>query len=347
MRFDVERNHLAALLTQVTKAVNSRNTVPVLACVRLVNEGTRLTATATNLDIEITGSIESSGDAGATCVDAKLLAGIVAKLPGGTVAIEADGNTATVKSGRSRFKLSTLPVEDFPTLEAGEFTAEFETDPSALFAPVAFAMSEEQTRFYLCGIYLQPTAVTATDGHRLSTVAHEFGVDFEPVIVPSGTVAIAPKGKTKVRLSNRKIQFVTDNAVITSRLIDGTYPDYERVIPRNQGNVAVFDNAALRAAADRVSLVSKDKTPTVRLDLTSEEITITARGEGEGRDVVACAYDGPAQAVGFNAGYLAAVLGSLPAGEIRMAVGEANGPIVFTSDSAPEQRVVLMPVRVS
>lgn len=342
------RHDLARLLGSVTKAVQSRNTIPILAMVRLAADNGKLTVTGTDLNIEIAGHIEAEGTL-SCCVDAKLLAGAVGKAAGEFITLEQDGNDVVVKAGRSRFKLPSLPIADFPNLDAGTFTAEFEADPAALFAPVAFAMSDEQTRYYLCGAYLEPKAVTATNGHKLSSVAHalpEFGfADGKGVIVPAATVALAPKGTCTVRLNERKIQFVADDVTITSSLVDGTYPDYERVIPRGLENVAVYDAATMKAAADRVAIVSQDKTPSVRLDLTSEEITLTSRGNGEAVDVVACAYDGPAQAVGFNAVYLSAVLSSLPAGEIRMTVGDCMGPVVFTSDAAPDQRVVCMPQR--
>lgn len=338
------RHELARLLGSVTKAVQSRNTIPILAMVRLVASDGKLTVTGTDLKIEIAGHIEAEGDL-AACVDAKLLAGAVGKATGDSITLEQDGNDVVLRAGRSRFKLPSLPVDDFPILDAGTFTAEFEADPAALFGPVAFAMSDEQTRYYLCGAYLEPKAVTATNGHKLSSVKHDLP-EFAPVIVPSDTVALAPKGKCTVRINERKIQFVADDVTITSSLVDGSYPDYERVIPRGLDNVAVYDAAAMKAAADRVAIVSQDRTPSVLLDLTSDEIALTSRGNGEANDVVPCAYDGPEQTVGFNARYLAEVLSSLPAGEVRMAVGDCMGPVVFTSEAAPAQRVVLMPQRV-
>ncbi|MFC3206846.1 DNA polymerase III subunit beta [Aquamicrobium soli] len=340
----IERHALARLLTSVTKAVPGRNTIPILATVRLVGKDGKLTVTGTDLDIEIAGSIPADGEL-ATCVDAKLFAAAIGKIAGTEVELAIEDNVLVVKSGRSRYKLATLPVCDFPTMNYGDFAVEFEADMASMFAPVAYAMSDEATRYYLCGAYLEPKAVTATNGHKLSTVAHELP-DFAPVIVPSATVALAPKGSAKVRLSGTKIQFVTDDFTLTSKLIDGTYPDYERVIPRNLANIVVVDSAALKSAADRVAIVATDRTPSVRLDLTSEEVTVSSRGDSEATDVVPCVYDGPAQAVGFNAHYLVEVLGSLPAGPVKMAVGDCMGPVVFTSDAAPQQRVVCMPQRV-
>lgn len=346
------RHDLARLLGSVTKAVSSRNTIPVLATVRLIADGQKLTATATNLDVEISGSIEvDTPEPLEACVDAKLLSAAVGKASSEDLTIETEPGNIVVKSGRSRTKLPALPVDDFPTMEAGKFAVEFEADPAALLAPVAFAMSDEQTRFYLCGAYLEPAAVTATNGHKLITIAQELP-EFDAsigagVIVPAETVHLAPRGAAKIRLSERMIQFVADDVTLTSKLVDGSFPDYRRVVPTTRENVAVFDNATMKAAADRVAIVSQDKTPSVRLDLTTEEITLTARGSGEANDVVSCAYDGPDQAVGFNARYLAEVLGSLPAGKVRMAVNDCMGPVVFTSDAAPECVVVCMPQRVS
>lgn len=340
----LERQPLLRLLASVTKAVPGRNTIPILATVRLIGKDGKLTVTGTDLDIEIAGSIPADGEL-AACVDAKLFAAAIGKIAGTEVELAVEDNVLVVKSGRSRYRIQTLPVDDFPTMSTGEFTAEFEADMASMFAPVAYAMSDEVTRYYLCGAYLEPRAVTATNGHKLSTVAHTLP-DFAPVIVPSATVALAPKGNAKVRLSGTKIQFVTDDVTLTSKLIDGTYPDYERVIPRDLANVVVVDSAALKAAADRVAIVSINKTPSVRLDLSSEEVTISARGDSEATDTVPCAYDGPAQVVGFNAHYLVEVLGGLPAGPVKMAVGDCMGPVVFTSDAAPNQRVVLMPQRI-
>jgi DNA polymerase-3 subunit beta len=340
----ISKHDLARLLSSVTKAVESRNTIPILGTVRLVADGTTLQATATNLDIEITGSVPTDGTL-AACVDAKLLAAAVGKAAAGELTIEEEPGYVVVKAGRSRAKLPTLPLEDFPTIEHGEFTTEFETDPAALFAPVAFAMGTDSERFYLCGAYLEPTAVTATNGHKLSNVQLELP-EFEPVIVPAATVALAPKGKCKVRLSQSKIQFITDGFTMTSRLIDGTFPDYRRVIPTNLENTATFDGAKLKAAAEYVAIVSQDKEPAVRLDLTSEEITLAARGTGEANDVVPCTYNGPVQTVGFNARYLAECLNSLPAGDVDMSIQDGTGPVVFTSKAAPQQRVVCMPRRV-
>ncbi|MBZ9973478.1 DNA polymerase III subunit beta [Mesorhizobium sp. BR-1-1-8] len=339
------RHEFARLLTAVAKAVPTRNTIPILTCVKLIAASGKLTATTTDLDVEITGSIEAEGDF-ASCIDAKLLAGIVAKVTGDTIELETDDKGATLKAGRSKFKLETLPVEDFPTLDHGKFTAEFEADLHALFASVAFAMSQEATRHYLCGIYLQPDAVTATDGHRLATRKVDAVGKFKPVIVPRYLVPLLPAGKTTVRLSSGKIQIASDTSVITSRLVEGTFPDYERVIPSGNDKIAVVDADALRQAAGRVALISNERGKGVRLVVSKDGIGLWARGSGEAEDLVDAEYEGDQVEVGMNAQYLADILTAMPDGAANVAIADGGSPVLFTSPSDASLRIVGMPMRV-
>lgn len=343
MRLD--RLQFARLLATVTKAVPSRNTIPVLATVRLVAADGKLTATATDLDMEIAGSIEAEGDF-AACIDAKLLTGIISKLSGDEIDLTSDGATVTLKAGRSKFKLEALPVADFPTLEHGEFTTEFEADLSGLFAPVAFAMSDEKTRYYLCGIYLQPGAVTATDGHRMASRATDKLGAFEPVIVPRWLVPILPAGKATVRLSSGKIQVASETATITSRLVEGTYPDYERVMPKNNDKIVMFDADELRKAAARVAMISSERAKGVKLAVSSEGIALFARGSGEAEDSVSGEYEGEPVEVGINAQYLADILTAMPGGACHMAVADPGSPVLFTSPADASLRIVGMPMRI-
>lgn len=343
----IAKNDLARLLSSVTKAVEKSN-VPILATVRLVADGTSLHATATNLDIEITGSIPADG-ALSCCVDAKLLSGIVAKA-GSDVTLEHDGNTLTVKSGRSRFKLPTLPVEDFPDLTAGEFTTTFEADLSSVFAGVAFAVSTEETRYYLNGVYLEPTAATATDGHRLAHVATELPA-FEPVIVPSKTVALWPKGAARVSLSSTKIRVQTADAAggdltMTSKLIDGTYPDYQRVIPTGNDKHVLADKAALQAAVARVSTVADQRGRAVKLEIASGQVGLSVRGDAEATDSVEVDYSGEPLEIGFNSAYLAEILANVPGETVRIALADSGSPTLFTAPDVDGALAVLMPMRV-
>lgn len=353
MRVSIPKNDLARLVSSTAKAVESRNTLPILACVRLVVASGRVTATATDLEIEIQASAPcEAAEDGGFCVDAKLLAGIVSKAAGDTIAIDYDGSEATLKAGRSKFKLPTLPAEDFPKLDAGTFGASFEADLSALFAPVQFAMSDEETRYYLRGVFLQPGAATATDGHRLATRAFDPLGEFEPVIIPRKTVGILPKGAATVELSSTKIRLTAGGMQMTSRLIDGTFPDYERVIPGGNDKVVTFDGDALKAAVTRVAVVSNERGKSVKLTVREEEIELWQRGEGEATDSVPASYRGPALraaddplSIGFNGSYLADALGALPAGQVDLAIADAGSPALLTSQAAEGLRIVCMPMR--
>jgi len=348
----IQRHDLARLLAATTKVVESRNTIPILSTVRLVADGGRLTATATDLDIEVTGSAPAEG-ALSVCIDARLLTGIVNKLAGDMVEITTSDNTATIKAGRSRFSLPTLPIDDFPTMATGDWSAEFEADLSALFAPCHFAVSTEETRYYLNGIYLhvldgQLTAV-ATDGHRLArNYGPEHGGGFDGIIIPRKTVGIVPKGAVSVRLSATKIQFVSGDTVITSKLIDGTFPDYQRVIPSGNDKLVTFDVPAMKQAAERVSVVSSERGRAVKLTFADNQATLEVSNpdSGSATEEIAIAYDGEPIEIGFNASYLTELVAQFPAGDVTMALADSGSPTLFTSKAAEGLLCVLMPMRV-
>lgn len=344
------KQDLSRLLSQVTKAVNSRNTIPILGHVRLVATNGTLTATATDLDLEITGSIPVEGNDCAFTVDAKMLAGIVGKLSGDTVTIEPADNRATVKAGRSRFTLDTLPVDDFPSMSAGEFATEFDVDLAALVAPVQFAISTEETRYYLNGVYFHTAegrlAAVATDGHRLSRHYGEPRDHFDGVILPRKLVSILPKGNVRVSLSARKVRIRADETTITSCVIDGTFPDYQRVIPTGNDRIATFDGDEMAKAAARVQAVSAERERSVKLTIAPDEIGLWLRGDGEAQDAVACTFDGDPLVVGFNASYLNELLGNFPAGDVHMALADGGSPVLFKSPADESLLAVLMPRRV-
>lgn len=345
----IARNDFARLLQQVVKAVNSRNTIPVLGTLRLEASGGTLTVTATDLDLEISGSIEAEGDY-IGCIDARMLAGAVGKFKGDEVTIEADGDDAVIKSGRSRFKMQTIPVGDFPAMDGGKFSATLTLDLAALFAPVAFAMSVEDARYYLNGIYMHPVdgkiVAVATDGHRLSANSVDGDADFDGIIIPTKTVNLLPKGDVTVDISDAKIRITDGKTTILSKLIDGTFPDYQRVIPSGNDKNIVFDNATMRDAADRVALASNERGRAVKMTITEGVCDLTVRGDAEATDSVSVDYSGEEVNIGFNSRYVVDVLGALPPGDVNMAVADGSAPALLTSDKAPGQRIVIMPMRV-
>lgn len=352
MKFTIERADLVRIMTHVSKAVESRNTMPILSSVLLTATDGRLVVAATDLDIEATASAEAAVDEpGAVCVTAKLLADIARKATG-AVSFELVGAELALKSGRSKFKLQTLPAADFPTFGVPEFESVFEHDLGALFAQVAFAMSSEETRYYLNGVYLAAergtlTAV-ATDGHRLAKAVADSDAAFPGVIVPRKAVALTGDGMAAVSVSSNKIRIVQGDTTLTSKLIDGTFPDYERVIPTGNDKVVTVDRDAMMKAADRVVTISDEKGRAVKLSITPGAIELSARsGSGTADDEVEAEYSGPPVEIGFNSRYLAEMFGSLPAGPMTIAVVDNMAPALIKSAGREGWVGVAMPMRVS
>lgn len=352
----IERSKLARLLQQPARLVNSKSTIPILDTVRLVAADGKLTATATDLDIEITASapcdVEQDGEI-SVCVDAKLLAGIAGKLSDGDVTITVDGATAIVKSGRSRFKLQALPVDDFPTMESGDFATKIDVDLASLVVPAAHAMSNEATRYYLNGVYLHAIGNTltavATDGHRMVVHAGGAAPEFEPAILPRKLVDMLPKGEVALSLSRTKARVVAGDTVITSKLIDGTYPDYKRVMPQGNDRIMTVDRDAMLAAVERVSIVSAEKARAVKMNIADGALTLTVNGDSSAsEEVKAGLTDGPnaeSLTIGFNAAYVADAMRALPPGGVSFALKDGGTPALLTG-GGEGLSLVLMPMRV-
>lgn len=350
MRLSLERNDLVRLLGSVTKVVESRNTIPILGNVLLSVEDGQFSARATDLDIEIQTSIPVL-DAlpGSTTVNAKLLSDI-AKKAGSDVSLSLEDGFLTVKSGRSRFKLQTLPVDDFPSFAAGGFAASFDVDLAALVAPTQFAISTEETRFYLNGVYFHTAegrlAAVATDGHRLSRHYGDPRDHFDGVILPRKLVSILPKGSVRVSLSRTKARIATDDTTITSKLIDGTFPDYQRVIPTGNDKIVLVDRKALATAVERVSTVATERGRAVKLEIAPGQIALSVRGDDEATDSIEADYSGEPIEIGFNAAYLTELLGNLTGDTVRIAFNDSGSPTIFTGGDE-NLLTVCMPMRVS
>lgn len=350
MHIVIHKEDLTRVLSAVSKVIEARNTIPILSCFMLTAAATGdaggLSVMGTDLDILATAGAPATVNVpGSICVEAKLLTDIARKATGDVTMILDDGKLV-VKSGRSRFSLQTLSAEDFPNLGTHNYDAEFETDLAALFAPVAFAISTEETRFYLNGIYLEPTAATATDGHRLGTMGADLPT-FTPVIVPRKLVGLVPKGAVKVSVSQQKIRLETDALTLTSKLIDGTYPDYRRIMPKQNDKIVKVDRDALMKAADRVSTVSSERGRAVKLSIVpgSVRLAVSSADAGSAEDEVEADYSGEPLDIGFNAAYLKELLGVLPAGEVTIALADSGSPTLVTG-GLEGLTLVLMPMRV-
>lgn len=358
MHLVIRKEDLARAVGAVAKVVEARNTIPILSNILLDADRDKLTITGTDLDIAATTSAPASVNVpGRLTVNAKLL-GDLAKKATGDVTMTLEAEKFIVKYGRSRFTLQTLPAEDFPSLTAGAYTAEFDIDLAALFAPVAFAISTEETRWYLNGIYFRggagaagggETVAVATDGHRLAKHVGPVLPAFEGIIVPRKTVGLIPKGAVTVSVSSTKISIASGDLVLTSKLIDGTFPDYERVIPTTERNdkVVTVDRDAIMKAADRVATVSSERGRAVKMTIApgSVRLVVNSADAGTAEDEIEAEYSGETLDIGFNAQYVKEVFGTLPAGPVSLALADSGSPALVTG-GADGWTGVLMPMRV-
>lgn len=349
MRVSIDRSQLAHALATVNRAIESRNTIPILANVLLAVEDGQLRLTGTDLDVEITTGLPVLDcQPGSVTAPGKMLADI-AKRATGDVTLELDaasaGGRLTVASGRSRYKLDVLPAEDFPSFSAGEFDTTLELDLATLVAPCVHAISTEETRYYLNGVYLHAVdgrlVAVATDGHRLMRNVGPEGVLEYGVILPRKLVGLLPKGAVTVELSQNKVRVTSGSTVITSKLIDGTFPDYVRVIPSGNSNVLTVDRQALMKAVERVAAVADDKSRAVKFAVGDVLRLILA---DKASDEVSIEFEGEPLEIGFNARYVNDMLGALDEPNVRFALGDAVSPAVIKGEG--EWTAVLMPMRV-
>ncbi|WP_019999028.1 DNA polymerase III subunit beta [Aureimonas ureilytica] len=347
MRISLPQADLVRALSAVTRVVEARNTIPILSNVLLSVADSRMTVKGSDLTIEASSSV-SVLDAvdGAVTVEAKVLADI-AKRASGDVSLVLEDEALVVKFGRSRFKLKTLPAEDFPDISAGSFEHTFEIDLASLLSQVEFAQSSEETRYYLNGVYFHTyddhIVVVATDGHRLARFVGPESQPFDGVILPRKLVSIVPKGKIKVELSNDRIRLTDNASTITSKLIDGTFPDYRRVVPMENDLKVVVDRDALAAATDRVAIVQPDKGKGVRLVADNDNLKVSYRDDAS--EDVAASWDGtePLE-IGVNGSYLSTAVRVFSSGKVTLEVRDQMSPIRITGQTDGLD-MVLMPMR--
>jgi DNA polymerase-3 subunit beta len=371
MRVTVERSHLLKSLGHVHRVVERRNTIPILSNVLLRAEGARLLLKATDLDVEITETVTADiGQTGATTVPAQILFDIVRKLPDGAeVALDTgDGAQLALRSGRSKFTLQVLAESDFPDLATGEFSTRFTLTASALkklIERTQFAISTEETRYYLNGIYLHVITVAgkpmlravATDGHRLAQAQIDAPAGSEAmagVIVPRKTVGEVqklmedPEAEVAVELSETKIRFTIGPVVLTSKLIDGTFPDYVRVIPQGNDKIMKVDRSEFAGAVDRVSTISSERGRAIKLALADGRMILSVNNPDSGSAVEELGVDYPADAIeiGFNSRYLLDVAGQLETGTAEFRFADPGSPTLIQDVGEANALYVLMPMRV-
>jgi DNA polymerase-3 subunit beta len=372
MRVTLERSNLLKSLNHVHRVVERRNTIPILSNVLLTAAGASLEMKATDLDMEVTEATAAQVDQqGATTVPAHLLYDIVRKLPDGSevmLKLEEGGGSMSVISGRSSFRLQCLPQSDFPELTAGSFSHMFRVesaDMKALIEKTQFAISTEETRYYLNGIYLHTLEAdgklklraVATDGHRLARAEVEAPAGSEGmpgIIIPRKTVSEMlklvddPDVPVAVELSDTKIRLTIGSVILTSKLIDGTFPDYQRVIPTGNDRKLVVDRQSFAQAVDRVSTISSERGRAVKMSLADGQVTLAVNNpdSGSATEELAADYSAEAMEIGFNARYLLDVAAQLGGSEARFLLADSGSPTLIEDAEDERALYVLMPMRV-
>jgi DNA polymerase-3 subunit beta len=321
---------------------------------------------ATDLDLQVDESVPANvAQPGATTVSAHTFFDIVRKLPEGSqVELTAAEGKMQVIAGRSRFNLSTLPRDDFPVIAEGDLPTRFELPAATLrqiIEKTRFAISSEETRYYLMGIFLHVVddqlRAAATDGHRLArvTVARPDGAEGMPdVIVPRKAVQELYRlleeleGTVEISLSPTKIRFGLGSAILTSKLIDGTFPDYNRVIPTANDKLLKLDPKSFSAGVDRVSTIASEKTRAVKMSVDRDKVTlsVTSPENGVATEEVPADYGADGLEIGFNAKYLLDILSEIDGDTVEVHLADAAAPTLLRENDKSNALYVLMPMRV-
>jgi DNA polymerase-3 subunit beta len=372
MKLAIERATLLKALAHVQSVVERRTTIPILSNVKLEAEQGGISLTATDMDLLVIEQVEAEvNQPGAATAPAHTLYDVVRKLPEGSlVAIEQakNGPELNLRAGRSTFDLPCLPAADFPSMTDEGLSHSFALTAGELcrlFDRTKFAISTEETRYYLNGIHLHALEdgsalrAVATDGHRLARVEAplpEGAAGMPPIIVPRKTVNevrrliddIEPEQTVEVALSNARIRFKVGRALLRSRLIDGTFPDYERVIPTGNDKLLVAPTKALSEAVDRVATIATDKSRAVKLSLAEGRLTLSAVSPDAGRAIeeVDVSYASEPVEIGFNARYILDMSAQIEGEDIEFAVADSGSPTLVRDPKDDSALYVLMPMRV-
>ncbi len=373
VKFSIERATLLKSLARLQSIVEKRNAIPILSNIKIEATDNAIHLTSTDMDLVVNETIEAIVEQqGAITVPAQTLYDIVRKLPDGAqISIDTDlsSSQVIVDVGSAHFQLSFLPADDFPIMSEGEFTHSF-TLPSAtlltLIEKSKFAMSTEETRYYLNGVFFHSSSnsnetetlrAVATDGHRLAQLetAIPAGASGMPgVIIPRKTVneisKIIENGdkEVTVSLSETKIKFHSGNINLLSKLVDGTFPDYASAIPQNNNRKMEVETKLLYQSVDRVSTISTDKTRGIKFALAAGKLTLLAQSPdaGTAEENIEVLYDSPELEIGFNSRYMLEMISQLEGDTIQFLFSDTNAPALVSDPADISGFYVIMPMRV-
>ncbi len=366
MKFTMHRENLLKPLQAVQGVVERRQTLPILANFLLTIDGGQLSVTATDMELELVASTElPDAEAGEVTVPARKLVDICRSLPADAeIRLEVDGERAQIRSGRSRFTLTTLPAVDYPSSDSltGELRVTVkEGQLRRLLELTHFAMAHQDVRYYLNGLLLDIgeglLRAVATDGHRLAIaeIPVQTGDAARQVIVPrkgiSELLRLLGNGDEEViiEVGSNAIQIALPEVRLTSKLIDGKFPDYRRVVPKGEDNdkTVVVDRERVRQALARAAILSNDKYRAVRLCLEPNVLRVVANNpeQEEAEDEVEVAYEGEGLEIGFNVSYLIDALTALPSEEAEIHLGDSSSSCLITPKGEGDCQYVVMPMR--
>lgn len=367
MKFVISREALLKPLTLVAGVVERRQTLPVLSNILIVVDGDQLSLTGTDLEVELVGRVALSepGDSGEITVPARKMMDICKTLPEeSNITVEQDGDKLTIRSGRSRFTLSTLPAIDFPNVEEKPQNLGFSIPQEALrhiIERTSVAMAQQDVRYYLNGMLFEietgSLKAVATDGHRLALCQSEADIsvsDTQQVIVPRKGILELSRllsdgdESVEITMSNNHIRAITSDFTFTSKLVDGKFPDYSQVIPRDGDKKFVADREEFKQVLGRAAILSNEKYRGVRLILQNDQLQVYANNpeQEEAEEEMSVGYEGEQLEIGFNVGYLLDVLTVTNSQNVEVTLSDANSSALIGEVAEnPDSTYVVMPMR--
>ncbi|YCO03644.1 DNA polymerase III subunit beta [Vibrio sp. VNB-15] len=365
MKFTIERSHLIKPLQQVSGALGGRPTLPILGNLLLKVEDNVLSMTATDLEVELVSKVTLEGDfeAGSITVPSRKFLDICRGLPDDSIiTFVLEGDRVQVRSGRSRFSLATLPANDFPNIEDWQSEVEVsltQSDLRTLIEKTQFSMANQDVRYYLNGMLFEIDGTTlrsvATDGHRMAVSQTQLGADFaqKQIIVPRKGVQElvklmdAPEQPVVLQIGSSNVRAEVNNFTFTSKLVDGRFPDYRRVMPQSTNKTLEASCDELRQAFSRAAILSNEKFRGVRVNLADSEMRITANNpeQEEAEEMLDVTFEGDAIEIGFNVSYVLDVLNTLRCEKVRVSMSDANASALVENADDDSAMYVVMPIR--